>query len=273
MKLMSFIGTGVMGSSFARAACKGNNPNDIALTNLHAEKAKALCDETGAYFCKNNIEAAKQSKYILACIKPQVGEKVIKEISATVKECVKNGEEKILVSIMAGISIATLREWIDVDIPIIRTLPNVAADVGKCLTLCCVNDLVTDEMFNEFSDALKFTGKFEKLDEAKMTAGGVITGCAPAFVCMFIEALSDGGVMTGLTRAQAQEYAVQAIIGAATLVEESGKHPGKIKDEICSPGGSTIAGVISLEKSGFRNDAIQSVLDTYNRILEMGKNK
>lgn len=272
MKKMSFIGTGVMGGAIARAACRGNNPEDIVVTDYDKEKAKAFAEETGACFAESNAEAVRKSKYILIGVKPQVGQSVLSEIGPVIKECIENGEEKILVSIMVSVSIDTIKEWlgVDVDIPVIRTLPNVAAAVGKCITICTLSDSVTDEIFEEYKEILKFTGTFEVLPEKKMYAGSVITGCGPAFVCMFIEALADGGVMTGLTRQQAQKFAIDTIIGTASLVEESGKHPGKLKDEVCSPGGSTIAGVVSLEKNGFRNAAVQCVLDTFKRVLDMG---
>ena len=270
MKKMSFIGTGVMGGAIAKAACLGNNPEDIVVTDYDKEKAKAFAEETGACFAETNEEAVRASKYILIAVKPQVGQSVLSEIGPVVKDCIEKGEEKIIVSIMVSVSIDTIKEWLGVDVPVIRTLPNVAAAVGKCITICTLSDTVTDEMFAEYKEILNRTGTFEVLPEKKMYAGSVITGCGPAFVCMFIEALADGGVMTGLTRQQAQKFAIDTIIGTAALVDESGKHPEKLKDEVCSPGGSTIAGVVSLEKNGFRNAAVQCVLDTFKRVLDMG---
>ena len=272
MKKMSFIGTGVMGSAIAKAACEGNDPADIVVTDYDKEKAKRFAEEHGACFAQSNAEAVRMSKYILIGVKPQVGESVLSEIGPVIKECIENGEEKVLVSIMVSVSIDTIKKWlgVDVDLPIIRTLPNVAASVGKCITLCTNSSLVSDEIFEEYKTILRCTGSFELLSEKKMYAGSVITGCGPAFVAMFIEALADGGVMTGLTRAQAQKFAIDTIMGTASLIEESGKHPEQLKDEVCSPGGSTIAGVVSLEKNGFRNAAVQCVLDTFKRVLDMG---
>ena len=272
MKKMSFIGTGVMGSAIAKAACKGCDPKDIVLTDFNKDKAKELALETGATFVESNEQAVRESKYILLAVKPQAAKAVLSEIGPVVEDCIKNGEEKIIVSIMVSISIQQIKDMLgmSVDVPVIRTLPNVAAEVGKCITVCSISESVTDDMYAEYKDILRYTGKFELLEEKKMYAASVITGCGPAFVSMFIEALSDGGVMTGLTRAQAQSFAVETLIGTATLIAETGKHPEKLKDEVCSPGGSTIAGVVSLEKNGFRNAAVQCVLDTFNRILDMG---
>lgn len=272
MKKMSFIGTGVMGSAIAKAACKGCDPKDIVLTDFNKDKAKELALETGATFVESNEQAVRESKYILLAVKPQAAKAVLSEIGPVVEDCIKNGEEKIIVSIMVSISIQQIKDMLgmSVDVPVIRTLPNVAAEVGKCITVCSISESVTDDMYAEYKDILRYTGKFELLEEKKMYAASVITGCGPAFVSMFIEALSDGGVMTGLTRAQAQSFAVETLIGTATLIAETGKHPEKLKDEVCSPGGSTIAGVVSLEKNGFRNAAVQCVLDTFSRILDMG---
>lgn len=272
MKKMSFIGTGVMGSAIAKAACKGCEPENIVLTDFDKDKAKELALETGATFVESNEQAVRESKYILLAVKPQAAKAVLSEIGPVVEDCIKNGEEKIIVSIMVSISIQQIKDMLgmSVDVPVIRTLPNVAAEVGKCITVCSISESVTDDMYAEYKDILRYTGKFELLEEKKMYAASVITGCGPAFVSMFIEALSDGGVMTGLTRAQAQSFAVETLIGTATLIAETGKHPEKLKDEVCSPGGSTIAGVVSLEKNGFRNAAVQCVLDTFSRILDMG---
>lgn len=272
MKKMSFIGTGVMGSAIAKAACKGCDPKDIVLTDFNIEKAKELAAVTGASFAKTNEQAVRESKYILVAVKPQVAKSVLAQIGPVIEDCIKSGEEKILVSIMVSISIQQIKEMlgVSVDVPVIRTLPNVAAEVGKCITICSNSESVTDEIFEGYKEILRYTGSFELLDEKKMYAGSVITGCGPAFVSMFIEALSDGGVMTGLTRAQAQKFAIETLIGTASLISETGKHPEQLKDEVCSPGGSTIAGVVSLEKNGFRNAAVQCVLDTFNRILDMG---
>ncbi len=273
MKKMSFIGTGVMGSAIAKAACSGCVPSEIVVTDFDKEKAKHLALQTGATFVETNEQAVRASKYILLAVKPQVASSVLAEIAPVIEECINNGEEKVIVSIMVSISIQQIKEMLDinVDVPVIRTLPNVAAEVGKCITICSCSENVTDDMFNEYKDILRLSGSFELLEENKMYAGSAITGCGPAFVSMFIEALADGGVMTGLTRAQAQKFAVDTILGTAALIDKTGKHPEKLKDEVCSPGGSTIAGVVSLEKNGFRNAVVQCVLDTYERILTMGR--
>ncbi len=272
MKKMAFIGTGVMGSAIAKAACIGNNPEDIVVTDYNKEKAQEFAEKYGASFVDGNVAAVKSAKYIVLAVKPQVAQSVLQEIGPVLEECIKSGEEKIIVSIMVSVSIASIKSMLgmSVDVPVIRTLPNVAAEVGKCITICTNSEDVTEDAFEEYKNILRLTGSFEVLPENKMYAGSVITGCGPAFVSMFIEALTDGGVMTGLTRAQAQKFAVETIIGTAALINETGKHPEKLKDEVCSPGGSTIAGVVSLEKNGFRNAAVQCVLDTFKRVLDMG---
>lgn len=272
MKKMAFIGVGVMGSAIAKRACMGCDPSDIVVTDYNKQKAKSLAEDLGATYVSSNAEAVKSSKYIVIAVKPQVAQPVLNEIGPIVEECIRNGEEKVIVSIMVSVSIESIKSMLNVsvDVPVIRTLPNVAAEVGKCITICTNSETVTDEIFDEYKNILRYTGSFEVLPENKMYAGSVITGCGPAFVCMFVEALADGGVMTGLTREQAQKFAVDTIIGAATLIDKTGKHPEKLKDEVCSPGGSTIAGVVSLEKNGFRNATVQCVLDTFNRVLEMG---
>ena len=138
------------------------------------------------------------------------------------------------------------------------------------MILYAVNSKVTPEQIDIFVRDMSAAGILDRLNENLIDAASALSGCGPAFVCMFIEALADGGVMTGLTRQQAQSFAVDTLIGTAELIKQSGKHPGQLKDEVCSPGGSTIAGVVSLEKNGLRNAAVQCVLDTFKRIIDMG---
>ena len=116
-------------------------------------------------------------------------------------------------------------------------------------------------------------GSFDRIPEEQMDAAGTLTGCTPAFAYMFIEALADGGVMAGIPRKKAQEYAARAVMGAAALVLESGKHPGLLKDEVCSPGGSTIVGVHELEEKGFRSAAMNAVLGACEKNRKMGEGK
>ena len=155
--------------------------------------------------------------------------------------------------------------------PVIRIMPNTPAACGSGMMLYTKNDTVTDGMLEAFKSAMAHSGELDELPENLIDAASALSGCGPAFVYMFIDALADGAVECGLPREQAQKYAAQTILGAAKLVLESGKHPGELKDAVCSPGGSTIAGVHALEDGAFRASASDAVVAAYERTLELGK--
>ena len=144
------------------------------------------------------------------------------------------------------------------DYPIIRIMPNTPAAVGEGMILYTANELVTEDDLAQFTEAMKCAGRLDRLDEKLIDAGCAISGCGPAFMYLMIEALADGGVLCGLPRAKAMEYAAQTMAGAAKMVLETGKHPGELKDMVCSPGGTTIEGLAALEECGFRGAIIKA---------------
>ena len=153
----------------------------------------------------------------------------------------------------------------------IRIMPNTPVAVGQGVILYDTTENVTQEAVQGFCGGMKCAGLLDQLPEKLIDAGSAVTGCGPAYVCLFMEALADGGVACGLPRAKAMEYAAQMLLGTAALALESGKHPGQLKDAVCSPGGSTIAGVRALEQGGFRAAAMNAVEAAYHRTKELGK--
>lgn len=262
-----FIGAGNMGGSLARAACKGITPGNVVITDRATTKAKVLAAQLGCAVSDNETVAAK-SQYIFLGVKPQMMAGMLDEIAPVLKQ---RTDRFILVTMAAGMSMAQIREMAGGDYPVIRIMPNTPAAIGCGMILYTVDEFVTPEEKNLFIACLSCAGRFDELPEQLIDAGCAVSGCGPAFVYMFIEALADGGVAAGLTRAQAQEYAAQTVRGAAQMVLESGQHPGALKDSVCSPGGSTIMGVRALEEGGFRALAFNAVLDAYERTKELGK--
>ena len=171
----------------------------------------------------------------------------------------------ILVNIAAGLNIEDLRRMAGSDYPVINLKPNTPAAIGQGMSLYLCSPDITKAEEALFLEALEGSGRLLSLPEKRMDIGGVLAGCGPAFVDIFIEALADGGVACGLPRATATELAAQMVAGSAGLVLESGKHPGQLKDEVCSPGGVTIQGVRALERSGFRSAVIEGVIAAYEK--------
>ena len=155
--------------------------------------------------------------------------------------------------------------------PVIRVMPNTPVSVGGGMVLYdATEDLSYNEM-EQFREAMKAAGALDRIPEKLMDAGSAVSGCGPAFACMFAEALADGGVACGLPRDKALTYAAQMMLGTAQLILQSGQHPGALKDAVCSPGGSTIRGVLELENSGFRGAVSRAVQQAYERTVELGK--
>ena len=155
--------------------------------------------------------------------------------------------------------------------PVIRIMPNTPAAIGEGMILYDVSAGMNEQKTEEFLKIMEHAGRFSRLAEGLIDAGSAVSGCGPAFVCMFAEALADGGVACGLPRQQALEFACQMIAGTARLILESGEHPGKLKDAVCSPGGTTIQGVRTLEECGFRGAVTDAVIAAYEKAVELKK--
>ena len=155
------------------------------------------------------------------------------------------------------------------DYPVIRIMPNTPVSVGEGMILYAANEKVTEEEIEFFLSAFEKAGRFSPLAEKLIDAGASVAGCGPAFVALFVEALADGGVACGLPRAKAMEFAAQMVAGSAKLILESQKHPGQLKDEVCSPDGTTIQGVRALENGGFRASVMEAVIAAYEKNFDL----
>lgn len=274
MKKMAFIGCGIMGTALATAACTGNAPEDFIVCDVVAEKAQGLAERLGCAFAASNSEAVEQAQYIVFCVKPQFLQAVLAELRPVFQDCQKKGQDKIIVSIVAGIESATYYQALglaDKSMPVIRILPNTACLIGKGFTLIMQDDCYSEAQLAEFKHLLRASGGFDSLPPSQFVAGTVLTSTSPAFIAMFANSLADGGVMNGLLRPQARRYALEGILGTVQLLMQSEKHLEALKDDVCSPAGPAMTGVVSLEDSGFRSSVIHAVTDAYKRFGEMGK--
>ncbi len=260
-----FIGAGNMGGALAVAAAKSVDSGLIALADHDNEKAKALAEKIGAAYCDNE-KIVKNAKYIFLGVKPQMLKDLFLEISPLLK---KRKDDFILVTMAAGTKISEIEKLSGGNYPIIRIMPNTPVSIGKGIILYCANEKVDD--LSEFLDLMKFAGTLDEIPENLIDAASCVTGCSPAWIYMFIEALADGGVECGLPRAKAIRYACDALSGSASLVKESGKHPGLLKDEVTSPGGTTIAGVHALENGSFRGTVMNAVKAAYEKTINLKK--
>ena len=178
--------------------------------------------------------------------------------------------ETVFVSMIAGVSLDTLAQLLGADRKIIRIMPNTACAVGQGVLLVCANANVTAQELAGYEEMMEHSGVVDRIDEKLIDAASAVSGCGPAYAYMFIEALADGGVKCGLPRAKAIRYAALMLLGSAEMVLQSGKHPELLKDEVCSPGGSTIAGVAALEEHSFRSACIDAVDAAYEKTKKLG---
>ncbi len=265
MKNIGFIGAGNMGSALARAAALAEDVK-VYLYDKDEAKAASTADEIGAKTATFDF-IAKSCELIFLAVKPNIIAAVAGELAPILKE--RSGYT--VVSMAAGISLEKLKGAFGFDAPVIRIMPNTPAAVGAGLMLFCKNELVSDGAARDFLASMAHSGRVDEIPEKLIDAASAVSGCGPAFVYMFIEALADGGVECGLPRDKALLYAAETLIGAAKTVIETGKHPEKLKDEVCSPGGSTIAGVHALEDGAFRATAANAVCAAYKKTLTLGK--
>lgn len=261
MHSFGFIGCGNMGGALASAvAASGIVGDKLLLSDVSTCKADSLAKDIGGSVA-NNIEIAEKCDLIFLGVKPNLADKVLSEIKQNLTK------ETVLVSMAAGLSIEAIKAAAG-DIPVIRIMPNTPVKVGKGTILYAV-DGVPDDIKILFTDSLKDSAELFEIPEKLIDAGSAVSGCGPAFGYMFIEALADGGVKCGLSRADAIKLAASTLRGAAEMVLKTGEHPEKLKDDVCSPGGSTIAGVHALEKGGFRSNVINCVEAAYKRTKEL----
>ena len=270
-KTIAFIGAGNMGGAIVRAVCRGLDPAQVIVYTPHKNTTDVLAAETGCCVAETAGEAVRSAKYVMLCVKPQVLPGVLRDLLPDF-QAVK--EHQVLTSIAAVLTLEDLSALLaggGGHLPIVRVMPNTPAAIGEGLIFLAKDELVSDEDCAELEHLLRPCGTLEWTTEQYLDMGTAVAGCGPAFAYLFMEALADGGVQIGLPRAKAQRYAAQMLAGAAQMVLQTGQHPGALKDAVCSPGGTTIAGVAELENRGFRAAATQAVAAAYRRSLELKK--
>lgn len=252
---IGFIGCGNMGKAMLGALVKSKDidEHNIIISTKTEKSGRAIKEEYKVETTLNNIEVAKKSDILFLAVKPHFYKEVIEEI----RDIIDNN--KIIVSIAAGVTIDKMEEWFDKEVKIIKTMPNTPALVGEGMSAICYNKNVVKEELEEVCSLYNLFGKYELLEESDFNAFIALCGSSPAYVFMFIEAMADAAVKLGIPRVKAYKMAEQSILGSAKLALETGKHPGELKDMVCSPKGTTIEAVIELENKGFRNAVISAM--------------
>lgn len=263
---LGFIGTGNMGGALVEAVCKVVDPATVLLSNRTRAKAQALANRFGCHVGTNE-EVAAQCAYIFLGVKPQMMADTLAPLRETL---LFRKEPFVLVSMAAGLTMEKIAGLAGGSFPIIRIMPNTPCAVGAGLTNYTANAAVSPEALERFLHYMSASGTLDPLDESLIEAATAIAGCGGAYILQIMEALADGGVACGLPRAKALLYAAKMIEGTGKLALESGLHPGVLKDQVCSPGGSTIQGVRVLEERGVRGAVMDAVIAACQRGKELG---
>ncbi len=253
-----FIGCGNMGSAIAKAI---SQKTDSILVSDTSGKAKAL---GYAYDCPQAV--AQSCRRLFLAVKPQKMAQVLSDLRPMLEE-----KKPLLITMAAGLTMEKIAAMAGGDYPIIRIMPNTSVAIGKGVTLYCRNGLVSDAVMEDFLEDMALSGEMVALEERLFDAGTSLSGCGPAYCYLFLEAMADGAVACGIPRDTALRLAAATMAGSGAMVMETGTHPAVLRDQVCSPGGSTIAGVQALEAQGARNAAIAAVAAAYQRNQELGK--
>lgn len=264
---IGFIGTGNMGTPLIKGVIRSGAaaPGDIYIFDVDRSKAEAVSKETGARSAADNRELVRACDYIVLAVKPVFVKQVLEEIKDVFSE------SKILVSIAVGITTKSLKSILGEGRKIVRTMPNLPVLVGEGMTLVCFDKSLNDTEKAVVKSLFEGAGKAEELEERLMSEVTALTGSSPAYVFMMIEAMADGAVQSGIPRKIAYKLASQAILGSAKMVLETGLHPAELKDQVCSPAGTTIEAVQTLEKSGFRYSIMEAMKDCTKKALDIGR--
>lgn len=264
---LGFIGLGNMGKAMLSGALKNKYVKNTEVIFRKNRNPEEIVEKYKVTSGKDNIEIAEKSKIIVLAVKPNIYAEIIEEIKDSVSE------NTIIMNITPSFSIKEIQNLFGKNIKVARAMPNTPAMVNAGITGLCFSDNMTD---SDKEDIINFTNSFGEtviIKEDLMGGLSAISGSGPAYIYMLIEAMADAGVKEGISRKDSYKLAAKTVEGAAKMVLETGIHPGELKDNVCSPGGTTIAGVIELENNGFRSSIIKGIGKTVDRFKEMNEEK
>lgn len=262
---IGFIGCGNMASAMIGGILKNKmmSVDEIIGSTSKQESLNKIKETYGICTTLDNCEVARKSDLIVLAVKPVYYQQVIGQIKDEITP------EKVVITIAPGKTLAWLDEVCEKPIKAVRTMPNTPALVGEGITGVCANSRVTPEELDKVCKVLSACGQTEIISEPMMDVVVSVSGSAPAYVFMFIEAMADAAVADGMPRKQAYKFAAQAVLGSAKMVLETGRHPGELKDMVCSPGGTTIEAVRVLEEKGFRSAVIEAMKACVKKARDM----
>ena len=262
---IGFIGGGNMAEALIKGLLGGDFPaGKIVASEPSDLRREQLQKSFGIELASNNLALMESADLIVLAIKPQIAVEVLEEVAGAYRD------DKLVVSILAGVTCATIEKFFQGAPRVVRVMPNTPALVGEAASAICRGHHADQNDLMLVKQLLETVGKVQLIDERQMDAATGLSGSGPAYIYTVIEALADGGVREGLRRDVAHALAVQTVVGAALMVRETGEHPAILRDRVCSPGGTAITGVSTLEKNGLRTTLMEAVSASAARSRELG---
>ncbi|MEM6370023.1 MAG: pyrroline-5-carboxylate reductase [Myxococcota bacterium] len=262
---LALVGAGNMGTAILRGLLHRGAiaPDRVTLTCRRPERAEALASELGVGWAPDNASAIAAADVVLLGVKPQIAQRVLTESA-------KAWDGKLLVSVAAGLGTDRLEEWVEGAVRVVRAMPNTPAKVGAAATALAKGRHASDADLDLAAEMFDAVGRSVRVDEEHLDAVTGLSGSGPAYVFLIIEAFADAGVKVGLSREVAQDLATQTLLGAAQMLQKTQEHPGRLKDQVTSPGGTAIAGLHVLEGGGLRTTIMDAVEAASRRAKELG---
>lgn len=262
--ILGFLGAGKMASALVRGVISSGvvKASDVVVSDVHASTAEALAKATGAEVAGNNSALVEKADAILLCVKPQDALDALRGVSEKLTG-------KLVISIVAGLDAKALESAAGPGARVVRVMPNTPALVGEGASAYAVGSTATEDDALLVEKILSGVGLAVRVKEPLLEAVTGLSGSGPAYVFMVIEALADGGVLMGLPRELALKLATQTVVGAAAMVRDTGEHPAVLRDQVASPGGTTIAAIEELESGGLRSALISAVRAATERSREL----
>lgn len=263
---LAVIGSGAMGTAFAGGVISAGlfSPEDVIMADVDDAKLQAIASNLHVATTSDNSAAARETDVVLIAVKPPMVKDVLRDISAVLTS------RQLVISIAAGVKLETIESELPAGTPVVRAMPNTPCLIRAGAIGFSRGKSATDEHVAAAKRIFEAVGVSFEVPESLLNAVTGLSGSGPAYIYMLIEALSDGGVRVGLPRETATKLAAQTVMGAARMVIDLGEHPARLKDQVASPGGTTIAGIEALERAGFRSAIIEAVKAATQRAEELG---
>ena len=265
---MAVVGAGKMGDTLISALLEANalEAHEIVATAKHSERLDWLAERYGIETTLDNREAVEGADLVLLCVKPQVAAEVLHQIRPVLEG---RADGPVILSIVAGLTTTAIEDCLPPGIPVVRAMPNTPSRLGQGMTAVCGGRVARDEHLEMGQDLFSRLGRALILEEKHFDAVTGLSASGPAFIYIILEAMAEGGVKGGLPRRVATELAAQTCLGAAHMVLETGHHPALLKDEVTTPAGCTIDGILKLEEGGLRVTLIKAIVEAQRRAREL----